>query len=412
MLNGALVTGVRLPAFIVTLGTLNIAFALTHIVSNDITYPPGTSGASALPSQLLFFGRTFTDRAHRDHVRGRADVRAVRLSLVRASPRRPGAGTFMRSGDDPEAARLTGIKTWRVLLSVYTVAGLMYGIAAWLLVSRTELGDPNAGQTTENLDSITAVVLGGTSLFGGRGTVIGTLIGAIIVGVFRNGLTLIGVEVIYQYLVTGILVILAVVGRSAHAPEAVVSEQEQPILEARGLAKRYGQVVALDGVDFELYPDEIVAVIGDNGAGKSTLIKALSGALQPDEGEIRLDGKRVRFRIPGDARSAGIETVYQDLAVAPSLDIASNIFLGREARRRGPLGLALRMLAKRRCAARRRATCRSSRSASSRCGNPSRTSPAASARASRSPAPRSGPSGSRSWTSRPRALRASRRPAR
>ncbi|HVD12479.1 MAG TPA: ATP-binding cassette domain-containing protein, partial [Gaiellaceae bacterium] len=119
------------------------------------------------------------------------------------------------------------------------------------------------------------------------------------------------------------------------------------MLEARGLAKRYGQVVALDGVDFELYPDEIVAVIGDNGAGKSTLIKALSGALQPDEGEIRLDGKRVRFRSPGDARSAGIETVYQDLAVAPALDIASNIFLGREARRRGPLGIALRMLAKR-----------------------------------------------------------------
>jgi fructose transport system permease protein len=86
----------------------------------------------------------------------------------------------------------------------------MYGIAAMLLVARTELGDPNAGQTTENLDTITAVVLGGTSLFGGRGSIIGTLIGAVIVGVFRNGLTLIGVEVIYQYLVTGILVILAV----------------------------------------------------------------------------------------------------------------------------------------------------------------------------------------------------------
>jgi len=106
-------------------------------------------------------------------------------------------------------------------------------------------------------------------------------------------------------------------------------------------------VVALDGADFELYHDEIVAVIGDNGAGKSTLIKSLSGALQPDRGEIRLDGEPVRFRSPGDARSAGIETVYQDLALAPSLDIASNIFLGREARRRGPLGRALRMLAKR-----------------------------------------------------------------
>jgi len=113
-------------------------------------------------------------------------------------------------GDNREAARLTGINTDRVLLSVYTLAGLTYGIAAWLLVGRTEVGDPNAGQTTENLDSITAVVLGGTSLFGGRGTIIGTLIGALIVGVFRNGLTLIGVQVIYQYLVTGVLVILAV----------------------------------------------------------------------------------------------------------------------------------------------------------------------------------------------------------
>ena len=123
--------------------------------------------------------------------------------------------------------------------------------------------------------------------------------------------------------------------------------ERRPLLEARGIVKRFGHVVALDGADFELYHDEIVAVIGDNGAGKSTLIKSLSGALQPDRGEIRLDGEPVRFRSPGDARSAGIETVYQDLALAPSLDIASNIFLGREARRRGPLGRALRMLAKR-----------------------------------------------------------------
>src|SRR3954468_11589528 len=94
-----------------------------------------------------------------------------------------------------------------------------------------------------------------------------------------------------------------------------------PVLEARGLVKRYGHVVALNGADFELYPGEILAIIGDNGAGKSTLIKALSGALQPDEGEIQVDGDRVHSRSPRDARDAGIETVYQDLAVAPSLDI-------------------------------------------------------------------------------------------
>jgi fructose transport system ATP-binding protein len=120
----------------------------------------------------------------------------------------------------------------------------------------------------------------------------------------------------------------------------------EPILQARGLVKHYGQVVALDGTDFELFPGEILAIIGDNGAGKSTLIKALSGALQPDEGEIRLEGRHVHFRTPLDARKAGIETVYQDLAVSPALDIASNIFLGRERRRRGPLGLLLRMLDK------------------------------------------------------------------
>lgn len=120
-----------------------------------------------------------------------------------------------------------------------------------------------------------------------------------------------------------------------------------PIIEARGLVKRYGHVVALDGADLELYPGEILAIIGDNGAGKSTLIKALSGAIHPDEGAISLDGEPVHFRSPRDARRAGIETVYQDLAVAPALDIASNIFLGREVRRRGPQGRVLRMLNKR-----------------------------------------------------------------
>jgi fructose transport system ATP-binding protein len=121
---------------------------------------------------------------------------------------------------------------------------------------------------------------------------------------------------------------------------------QEPILQARGIVKRYGHVTAIDGADFELYPGEILAVIGDNGAGKSSLIKALSGAVIPDEGEIRLDGKPVHFKSPLEARQAGIETVYQDLAVAPALDIATNLFLGRERRRRGPLGRVLRMVDK------------------------------------------------------------------
>src|SRR5205823_13597223 len=119
-----------------------------------------------------------------------------------------------------------------------------------------------------------------------------------------------------------------------------------PVFEARGLVKRYGQVTALDGADFELLPGEVLAVIGDNGAGKSTLIKALTGAIVPDSGEIKLDGQVVHFRTPIDARRHGIETVYQDLAVAPALDIASNLFLGREQRRSGVLGTVFRMLDK------------------------------------------------------------------
>ena len=119
-----------------------------------------------------------------------------------------------------------------------------------------------------------------------------------------------------------------------------------PVLSARGLTKRYGQVVALDAADFDLLPGEVLAVVGDNGAGKSTLIKALTGALQPDEGTIWLDGQPLLLRNPLDARRCGIEAVYQDLAVAPALDIPSNLFLGRELRRRGPLGSILRMLDK------------------------------------------------------------------
>ena len=119
-----------------------------------------------------------------------------------------------------------------------------------------------------------------------------------------------------------------------------------PVLEARALVKRDGHVTALDGADFELRAAEILAVIGDNGAGKSTLVKALSGALQPDAGEIALDGQRVRFRSPLDARRAGIETLHQDLAVAPAMTVAENLFLGRELRRPGLAGSVLRMLDK------------------------------------------------------------------
>jgi fructose transport system ATP-binding protein len=125
-----------------------------------------------------------------------------------------------------------------------------------------------------------------------------------------------------------------------------MSPAPQAVLQARGLVKRYGRVTALDHADFDLLPGEILAVIGDNGAGKSTLIKALTGAVAPDHGEILMDGQPIHFRSPMDARRAGIETVYQNLALSPALSIVDNLFLGREIKAKGPLGTLFRKLDK------------------------------------------------------------------
>jgi fructose transport system ATP-binding protein len=128
------------------------------------------------------------------------------------------------------------------------------------------------------------------------------------------------------------------------SPPQSPSLQKEPVLQARGLVKTFGHVVGLAGVDLDLYPGEVLAIIGDNGAGKSTLIKCLSGAMTPDAGSMLVDGREVAFRNTQEAREAGIETVYQTLAVAPALDIASNLFLAREQRRPGVLGAVFRML--------------------------------------------------------------------
>lgn len=200
-LNGTLITRLGLPPFIVTLGTLNIAFALTHIYSQEQTI-------SNLPAALTFFGNTFS-LGETEITYGTILMFALYL-LTWYVLRQTAAGRHVYAlGNNSEAARLTGIRTRQVLLGVYVMAGLIYGIAGLLSVARTGVGDPQAGQT-DNLDSITAVVLGGTSLFGGRGSVMGTLVGALIVGIVRNGLQLMGVPSIYQVLITGILVILAV----------------------------------------------------------------------------------------------------------------------------------------------------------------------------------------------------------
>lgn len=199
--NGALVTLLKLPSFIVTLGMMNIIFATTQLYS-------GAQTITDLPAEMLFLGNTFQFLQTNITYGTVLMISLYLLTWLVLRETAPGRHLYA-VGNNKEAARLTGIATNRVMIGVYTVAGLFYGIAALLSIARMGVGDPQAGQT-DNLDSITAVVLGGTSLFGGRGVIIGTLVGVLIVGVFRNGLTLMGVPSVFQILVTGVLVILAV----------------------------------------------------------------------------------------------------------------------------------------------------------------------------------------------------------
>ncbi len=220
LLNGVLVTALRLPPFIVTLGTWSIFGALNTFYSNSETIRSQDMEATA--PYLLWLGKLF--RLHdiglffgmdlswlRGWVVTYGSVLMIVLAVVLTYIL--GRTAFGRhvyaTGDDPDAARLSGINTNRVLLAVYALAGLICAIAAWVLIGRIGGVSPQAGQTA-NLDSITAVVIGGTSLFGGRGSIIGTLFGALIVGVFRNGLALSGLALLWQDFAVGVLIIVAV----------------------------------------------------------------------------------------------------------------------------------------------------------------------------------------------------------
>jgi fructose transport system permease protein len=202
-LNGFLVTRIKLPPFIVTLGTLTIFLSLNAVVSQS-----ETTRGSDMPDIMTWAGTTIPIGTFR--LTYGSIIMLLLFGVFWYSLGKTAWGKHVyATGDDIEAARLAGIRTNRVLFSVYTVAGLLYAIGGWILIGRLASASPNVG-TEYNLDSITAVVLGGTSLFGGRGGVLGTLIGALIVGVFRNGLQLAGVEVVWQGFAIGLLVLVAV----------------------------------------------------------------------------------------------------------------------------------------------------------------------------------------------------------
>lgn len=206
LVNGLIVTRLRLPPFIVTLGTWNVFFALNLWYSASETVRAQDIEASA--PLLLVFGQSVEVLGAR-LTYGSIGMLVLVAAFWYALNHTAWGRHVHAVGDDAEAARLAGIDTKRVLLSVYVVAGIVCAIAAWALIGRIGSASPQAGQTA-NLDSITAVVIGGTSLFGGRGSIVGTLIGALIVGVFRNGLALSGVDVLWQEFAVGILIIVAV----------------------------------------------------------------------------------------------------------------------------------------------------------------------------------------------------------
>jgi fructose transport system permease protein len=203
LVNGLLVTRLKLPAFIVTLGTYYLFFALNLKVSASAT----VRGAD-MPGIMTWAGNTFNLGELR--IPYGAILMLLLVGAFAYALRLTAWGKHVyATGDDAEAARLAGIRTDRVLVSVYLLAGILAAVAGWALMGRLGSSSPQAGQT-ENLDSITAVVIGGTSLFGGRGRVVGTMIGALIVGVFRFGLVQVGVEDLWQMFATGILIIVAV----------------------------------------------------------------------------------------------------------------------------------------------------------------------------------------------------------
>src|SRR5882757_1545066 len=201
-ISGGLVTSLRLPPFIVTLGMLTVVAASSRIFAAGQSFPVSNGLLTLLGQRFYLFGRI--------EVTAGMLLAVLMYALVWYSLSRTGWGRHVYAlGNDPEAARLTGIHVNRTLFSVYLLAGIIYGFAAWQAIGRIPNADPNAYQTG-NLDSITAVVIGGTSLFGGRGGVLGTLVGALIVSVLRSGLTQAGIDELYQDVATGLLVIAAV----------------------------------------------------------------------------------------------------------------------------------------------------------------------------------------------------------
>lgn len=359
-LNGTLVRLLKISPLIVTIGLLTVYGGLAFVVSPDFVF--------GFSDQFIELGRGQVGSIPYPVI-----VAAVVMLVGGVVLTRTVVGLRLYAiGGDRRAAERAGVRADRIVLGAYAINGVLIGLVAILTTAQLGSGAPTLGAGFE-FDVLTAVILGGFAFAGGAGRPIGLLIGVVTIGVVRAGLIFEGLDHWYQEIAKGGILLLALGADQITAArrERKAGRREAPgpprpesrprpeppsgvagtrqatngrgvvrragaatTLEARGVSKGYGAVQALQDASLTLHAGEVVALLGDNGAGKSTLVKIISGAVRPDGGELVLDELPIQFHGPADARAAGVETVYQDLALCPNLSVVHNLMLGNEPTRR------------------------------------------------------------------------------
>jgi ribose/xylose/arabinose/galactoside ABC-type transport system permease subunit/ABC-type branched-subunit amino acid transport system ATPase component len=353
LINGLLVRRLSISPLIVTLAMLALYGGLAFVVSSTAVY--------GFPPALLELGR--------GKIFGVQFTVLIAVAVVIA-------GAFILTstvtglriyaiGGDPRAAELCGIPVGRTVVGLYAANGMLIGLVAVLIAGRLGSITPTIGVRFE-LDVLTAAILGGVAFSGGAGRPLGIAIGVATIGILNAGLIFVGLQSWWQSIAVGGMLLLALVadqaaisfrGRRSQAsasnftvadggqatsvgpareisPSAETTSAPPVAFSITGARKSYGALTALEEASFSVGKGEIVCLLGDNGAGKSTLVKIISGAIHPDAGSMTLEGRPITFKSPQDARAAGLETVYQDLALCPNLSVAHNMILGREETRR------------------------------------------------------------------------------
>jgi ribose/xylose/arabinose/galactoside ABC-type transport system permease subunit/ABC-type branched-subunit amino acid transport system ATPase component len=351
LINGVLVRRLSISPLIVTLAMLALYGGLAYVVSSVAVY--------GFPPALLELGR--------------GKVLSIQYTVIIAIAVFV-VGSFILTrtvtglriyaiGGDPRAAELCGVPVSRTVVGLYAVNGLLIGLVAVLVAGRLGSITPTIGAGFE-LDVLTAAILGGVAFAGGAGRPVGIAIGVATIGILNAGLIFMGLQSWWQSIAVGCMLLLALIadqaavgrrnarGREAPTPVSTLDNSVQAAVSTRelvggandggsradisaafsvsGAKKSYGALTALEEASFTVGKGEVVCLLGDNGAGKSTLVKIISGATKPDAGSMTLEGRPVNFLSPQDARAAGLETVYQDLALCPNLSITHNMMLGRE----------------------------------------------------------------------------------